>query len=59
MYILNLKVWALVLIDTTSGIVVGRPYGNLAILIRKSLRKYCNFLFYDDPRIMGLEYKNF
>ena len=26
--------------------------------IRKDLRKYCNFLFYDDLRIMGLTYKN-
>ena len=27
-------------IDTASGIVAGRPYGGLAILIRKDLRKY-------------------
>ena len=45
-------------IDTTERIIVGRPCGGVAILIRKELREYCNFLFYDDPRIMGIEVKS-
>ena len=44
-------------IDSTSGIITGRPFGGVAILIRKKLRQYCNFIFYDDPRITGLEIK--
>ena len=43
-------------IDTTERIIVRHPYGGVAILIRKELREYCNFLFYDDPRIMGIEF---
>ena len=48
-------------IDSTSGIISGRPFGCVAILIRKKLRQYCtsNFLFYDDARIIGLELKFF
>ena len=42
-------------IDNTSGIISGRPF--VAILIRKKLRQYCNFLFYDDAQIIGLELK--
>ena len=45
-------------IDTTERIIVGRPYGGVAILTRKELREYCNFLFYDNPRIMGIEFKS-
>ena len=44
-------------IDSTSSIISGRPFGGVAILIRKKLRQYCNFLFYDDARIIGLELK--
>ena len=44
-------------IDSTSGIITGRPFGGVVILIRKMLRQYCNFIFYDDPRITGLEIK--
>ena len=32
-------------IDSTSGIITGRPFGGVAILIRKKLRQYCNFIF--------------
>ena len=32
-------------IDSTSGIFTGRPFGGVAILIRKTLRQYCNFIF--------------
>ena len=45
-------------IDMTERMIVGRPYGGVAILIRKKLREYCNFLCYDDPRIMGIEFKS-
>ena len=44
-------------IDSTSGIITSRPFGGVAILIRKKLRQYCNFIFYDDPQITGLEIK--
>ena len=44
-------------IDSPSGIISGRPFGGVAILIRKKLRQYCNLLFYDDARIIRLELK--
>ena len=50
----NLKVSVLVMY---SGIITGRPFGGVAILIRKKLRQYCNFIFYDDPRRTRLEIK--
>ena len=43
-------------IDRTSCIISGRPFGGVAILIRKKLRQYCNFLFYADARIIGLSF---
>ena len=42
-------------IDDTGSLLAGRPYGGVAILIRKRLRPVCEFQFYDDTRIMGLE----
>ena len=42
-------------IDSSSGIISGRPIGGVSILIREKMRQYCNFVFYDDPRITGLE----
>ena len=42
-------------IDGSSGIISGRPFGGVAILTREKMRQYCNFVFYDDPRITGLE----
>ena len=45
-------------IDTTEIIIVGRPYGGVAILIRTELREYCNFLFHNDPRIMRIEFRS-
>ena len=44
-------------IGSSSGIFTGRPYGGVAILIRKKLRQHCNFVFYDNARIIGLELK--
>ena len=34
------------------------PYGGLAILIRRKKRPICDFIFYDDTRIMGIQIKN-
>ena len=45
-------------IDDTSNILTGRPYGGVAILIRKLLRPVCEFEFYDDTRMIGLEVKH-
>ena len=45
-------------IDDTSGILSGRPYGGLAILVRRKLRPLCDFIFYDDTRIMGMKINN-
>ena len=42
-------------IDDTGSLLAGRPYGGVAILIRKRLRPVCEFQFYDDTRILGLE----
>ena len=45
-------------IDDTSHILTGRPYGGVAILIRKLLRPVCEFVFYDDTRMIDLEVKH-
>ena len=45
-------------IDDTSNILTGRPYGGVAILTRKLLRPVCEFEFYDDTRMIGLEVKH-
>ena len=45
-------------IDDTSGILSGRPHGGLAILVRRKLRPLCEFIFYDDTRIMGMNINN-
>ena len=45
-------------IDDTSHILAGRPYGGVAILIRKLFRPVCEFEFYDDNRMIGLEVKH-
>ena len=45
-------------IDDTSGILSGRPYDGLAILVRRKLRPLCDFIFYDDTRIMGMKINN-
>ena len=45
-------------IDGTSNILAGRSYGGVAILIRNLLRPVCEFEFYDDTRMIGLEVKH-
>ena len=44
-------------VDEEKEILVGRLYGGVAILIRKSLRKYVSFRKYYNNRIIALEYK--
>ena len=44
-------------IDDTGNMLAGRPYGGVAILIRKLLSPICEFEFYDNIRI-GLEVKH-
>ena len=44
-------------IDTSKGIVRGRPYGGMAILVRKQYRSLIEFQQYQDPRKLGLTVK--
>ena len=44
-------------IDTSMGIVRGRPYGGMAILVRKQYRSLIEFQQYEHPRILGLTVK--
>ena len=46
-------------IDYTCNILFGRPYGVIDSLIRKYFTPYCEFVLYDDPRMMALEVKHF
>ena len=45
-------------IDDSNGIVRGRPYGGLGVLIRKSFRPIANFHTYDDSRLLGITIKS-
>ena len=42
-------------VDLCNGPLLGRPYGGLAILWKKSLDLSCSFLRYDDDCVIGLE----
>jgi len=44
--------------DLSKGVLVGRPFGGLAILWRKSLGSAAIPVLYDDARIMGLKLVN-
>ena len=45
-------------VDTTDGILIGRPYGGLAVLWRKSLTAFIKVhKFEDETRIMGIDLK--
>ena len=35
------------------------PYNCVAILIKKHFRPFCEFVIYEDPRMMALEVKHF
>jgi len=39
--------------DTSNGLLLGRPYGGVCILWRKSMAKYINVVQYDDKRLLG------
>ena len=41
-------------IDDSNGIVQGRLYGGMGILIRKSYRKHAEFHNFNDSRIVGI-----
>ena len=42
-------------VDTSAGILSGRPYGGIAILWRKSIADKCNIIDYEDKRVLGIE----
>ena len=42
-------------VNSTDGLLVGRPHGGLAILWRKSIGSDCTIIDYCDERLMGLE----
>ena len=44
-------------IDDTCNILSSRPYGGLAIIIRRKIRPIYDFIFYDDTRIVGIQIK--
>ena len=41
-------------IDESNGIIPGRPYGGLGILIRKTIRPFAQFHSYNDSRLLGV-----
>jgi exonuclease III len=41
-------------VDTSSDMLIGRPYGGVAILYRKSLARCIDIFKYDDERIIGI-----
>ena len=45
-------------IDDSNGIVRGRPYGGLGMLIRKSFRPIANFHTYEDSRLLEITIKS-
>lgn len=40
--------------DTSVGVLFGRPHGGIAILWRKSIGSKCKIVNYDDTRILGI-----
>ena len=42
--------------DTSSGLLLGRPFGGLAILWRKSIGDCIQIHKYNDSRVMAIEY---
>ena len=39
--------------DISNGIMSGRPYGGVAVLVRKSIRKECQVYTFDDSRLLA------
>ena len=44
--------------DTSSGLLLGRPFGGIAILWRKSIGDCIQIHKYNDSRVMAIEYNN-
>ena len=44
--------------DTSSGLILGRPFGGIAILWRKSIVDCIQIHKYNDSRVMAIEYNN-
>ena len=44
--------------DTSSGLLLGRPFGGIAILWRKSIGDCMQIHKYNDSRVMAIEYNN-
>ena len=40
--------------DISNGIMPGRPYGGVAVLVRKSIQKECQVHTFDDSRLLGI-----
>ena len=40
--------------DISNGIMSGRPYGGVAVLVRKSIRKECQVHMFDNSRLLGI-----
>ena len=40
--------------DISNGIMSGRPYGEVAVLVRKSIRKECQVHTFDHSRLLGI-----
>ena len=43
-------------VDTSSGLLVGRPHGGVAILWRKCLASRCRVIEYADSRLLGIQF---
>ena len=44
--------------DTSSGLLLGRPFGGIAILWRQSIGDCIQIHKYNDSRVMAIEYNN-
>ena len=40
--------------DISNGIMSGRPYGGVAVIVRKSIQKECQVHTFDDSRLLGI-----
>ena len=49
--------FALSSMDSSSGLLSGRPFGGVAVLWRNALAPYVRPIRYDDDRIIGLEHE--
>ncbi len=42
--------------DSSAGVLAGRPHGGMAIMWRRSLADKCKIVSYDDTRLLGIEF---